>query len=121
MTLLLLWAQAQPPPQMMPEGMEWWRGMLALLIVAGLLGALVVLLRRGALGPLGRRRSGGITIDAVVPLGDRRTLVVVTVEGRRLLLGASPVNVTLVTELGPAAGFDAVLSSEVRRGVEGAR
>jgi flagellar biogenesis protein FliO len=46
-----------------------------------------------------------------VPLGERRSLVVVSVEGRRLLLGLTPAQVSLVTELAaaPPAGFqDAV-------------
>jgi flagellar biogenesis protein FliO len=73
------------------------------------------------LGSLGRRKAGGISVDAVVPLGDRRSLVIVSVEGRRLLLGTSPVNVSLVTELGSAPSFATALASEVQRGVEGPR
>jgi flagellar biogenesis protein FliO len=35
-------------------------------------------------------------------LGERRSLVVVAVENKRLLLGLTPNQVTLVAELGPA-------------------
>jgi flagellar biogenesis protein FliO len=41
-----------------------------------------------------------------VPLGERRSLVIVAVEGRRLLLGLTPGQISMVTELGPARGFE---------------
>jgi flagellar biogenesis protein FliO len=40
-----------------------------------------------------------ISVETAVPLGERRSLVIVAVEGRRLLLGLTPTQVTLVTEL----------------------
>jgi flagellar biogenesis protein FliO len=43
-----------------------------------------------------------MTIESATPLGERRSLVIVKVEGRRLLLGLTPMNVSLVTELAPA-------------------
>jgi flagellar biogenesis protein FliO len=98
---------------MEPVGLEWWRMLLALVFVAALLGALVVLARRGAFGALTRSRQAAITVDAVVPLGERRSLMIVSVEGRRLLLGASPVNVSLVAELGPRQAFESALSQSV--------
>jgi flagellar biogenesis protein FliO len=51
-----------------------------------------------------------------VPLGERRSLVVVTVEGRRLLLGLTPTQVSLVTELtaAPAKSFESVLDESTR-------
>ena len=36
-----------------------------------------------------------------MPLGERRSLMVVAIEGRRLLLGLTPMQVSLVTELTP--------------------
>lgn len=116
MTALTLWAQAAPAAD--PVGIEWWRALLALVLVASLLAALVVLVRKGALGTLTRSKHAAIRIDTVVPIGDRRALMIVTVEGRRLLLGASPVNVSLVTELGPRPAFDAALADSVARGGE---
>lgn len=76
---------------------------LAVLIVLGLVGALAWLARRGTFGALGRK-GGPITVETAVPLGERRTLVVVSVEGRRLLLGMTPVQVSMITELGRAGG-----------------
>jgi flagellar protein FliO/FliZ len=46
-----------------------------------------------------RRRNQPISVETAVPLGERRSLVIVAVEGRRLLLGLTPTQVTLVTEL----------------------
>ena len=76
---------------------------LAVLIVLGLVGALAWMARRGTFGALGRK-GGPITIETAVPLGERRTLVVVAVEGRRLLLGMTPVQVSMITELGRVGG-----------------
>jgi flagellar biogenesis protein FliO len=104
--MLALLAQTDPIP--LTTG-EWWQGLTALLVVAGLLGALVWLARRGTLGGIMRGKSGPIAVETVLPIGDRRTLLIVAVEGRRLLIGASPVNVSLVTELSAKAPFDDVL------------
>ena len=112
-----LLAQVEPIP--MTTG-EWWQGLMALLIVAGLLGALVLLARRGTLGGLMRGKSGPIAVETVLPIGDRRSLLIVAVEGRRLLIGASPVNVSLVAELGTRPGFGEVLE-RASQGTEGTR
>ena len=71
---------------------------LAVLIVLALVGALALLLRKGALGTLGRKGKV-IHVETAVPLGDRRSLVIVAVEGRRLLLGLTPAQVSMVAEL----------------------
>ena len=77
----------------MPGG----RALLAVVIVIGLLGAAAWLLRRNAPA---RRTRQSVTVETAVSLGDRRSLVIVGVEGRRLLLGLTPGSVSLVTELG---------------------
>jgi flagellar protein FliO/FliZ len=46
-----------------------------------------------------RRTGAAVSVESAVPLGERRSLVIVTVEGRRLLLGLTPNQITLVTEL----------------------
>ena len=56
-------------------------GFLAVLIVLGLVTALAWLLRRGSLGAL-TGRGGAITVETAVALGERRSLVIVAVEGR---------------------------------------
>ncbi len=70
--------------------------LLATVIVLVLVGALAWLARRGQ-----RLRGGGIgpKVESAVSLGERRSLVIVSVEGRRLLLGVTPASVSLVTEL----------------------
>jgi len=73
-------------------------GFLAVLIVLGLVTVLAWLLRRGSLGAL-TGRGGAITVETAVALGERRSLVIVPVEGRRLLLGLTPTTMSLVTEL----------------------
>ena len=61
--------------------------------------------RRSGVGPAPRRarplhaQAAHVRIEATVPLGERRSLMVVAVEGRRLLLGLTPMQVSLVTEL----------------------
>lgn len=67
---------------------------IVLLIAA----VLAVLARRGAFAAL-RSRSRTLVVETALPLGERRSLVIVEVEGRRLLLGMTPMSVSLVTEL----------------------
>ena len=78
---------------------------VAVLVVLGLVGALAWLTRRGAFASL-QRKSRAITVETAVPLGERRSLVIVAVEGRRILLGLTPGQIAMVTELGPAPAFD---------------
>jgi flagellar biosynthetic protein FliO len=101
--VLALLAQGEPAP--LNGVVDAWQGLLALVIVLGLLGVLVWFARRGALGSLFRGRGGPIAVESVVPIGDRRALMIVAVEGRRLLLGASPVSVSLLMELGERPSF----------------
>ena len=77
----------------------------ALSVVIVLLAGAAWAIRRAA--PLRKRHA--ISVETAVPLGERRSLVIVSVEGRRLLLGLAPGHIGLVTELGPS--FDGVLSS----------
>lgn len=84
--------------------LPWLDAVVATLAVLALLGATLWLLRKGL-----NRQTGtgtGMRVESSLSLGDRRSLVVVTVEGRRLLMGVAPGQVRLVTELGatPARG-----------------
>jgi flagellar protein FliO/FliZ len=74
----------------------------AVLIVLGLVAALAWLMRRGAFAHL-TRTNRPITVETAVALGERRSLVIVSVEGRRLLLGLTPGQISMVTELGTPA------------------
>lgn len=87
---------------------ELWRSLLAIVVVFGLLGGLAWAARRGRLGFFTRQPSH-VRVEATVPLGERRSLLVVAIEGRRLLLGLTPTQVTLVTELATAP-FDTALA-----------
>jgi flagellar protein FliO/FliZ len=71
---------------------------VATLLVLGLVSALAWLVRRGPLAQLAAKGKP-VSIERAIPLGDRRSLVIVTVEGRRLLLGMTPTHISLVTEL----------------------
>lgn len=78
--------------------LPWFEAIVATLIVLALLGATLWLLRKG----LTRRGAGAaaMRVESSLSLGERRSLVVVHVEGRRLLVGVAPGQVRLVTELG---------------------
>jgi flagellar protein FliO/FliZ len=82
------------------------QSLMAVLLVLGMVGALAWVARRGTFASLQKR--GAVTVETAVPLGERRSLVVVAVEGRRLLLGLTPTHISMVTELRaePAAPAD---------------
>jgi flagellar protein FliO/FliZ len=71
---------------------------VATLLVLGLVVALAWVIRRGPLAHLAAK-GRLVSVETAVPLGDRRSLVIVSVEGRRLLLGMTPTSIALVTEL----------------------
>ena len=73
-------------------------GLLAVTIVLCLVGALAWLLRSGHLARFAPKNAI-VGVETAVSLGERRQLVIVAVEGRRLLLGVTSAQVTLVTEL----------------------
>ena len=91
-------------PDLLPNA---WRMLGALAVVLALLGTGAWLLRRGVLG---KRATGGLGVESMLALGERRSLAIVTVEGRRLLVGLAPNNVSLVTELGRNQSFDAAVA-----------
>ena len=79
------------------------RTIVACGVVIALLAATLWLLKRSAGG---RRGARGFAVESALPLGERRSLAIVTIEGRRLLLGLAPNHVSLVTELSPSTTFD---------------
>lgn len=85
------------------------QALLAVVITLGLLAALAWLLRKSTAA---RRGTKAIAIETAIPLGERRSLVVVAVEGRRLLLGLTPTQVSLVTEL--TKPFESALDASSR-------
>jgi flagellar biogenesis protein FliO len=117
MTLLVLLQQANDPAWPSSDGgLSAVRGLISVAIVLGLLGLFVWIVRRGTFGAFPGRRNPTAAVEATVPLGERRSLVVVTLEGRRLVLGLTPVQVSLLTELAPRpAGFEAALHGRLER------
>jgi flagellar biosynthetic protein FliO len=95
-----------------------YQSFVAVLIVLGLVGALAWLARRGAFTSL-RRGNRPIVVETAVPLGERRTLVIVAVEGRRLLLGLTPGQISMVTELAPPTPQSGGAGSSKLHGSEG--
>jgi flagellar protein FliO/FliZ len=77
------------------------RTFASLLVVIGLLALFVWAMRRGLLrsGPFASRSS--ITVETAVALGERRSLVIVAVEGRRMLLGLTASSMSLLADLPP--------------------
>jgi flagellar protein FliO/FliZ len=78
------------------------RALASFAVVIGLLAAFVWALRRGSLGLTAGRSRALIAIETATSLGERRSLVIVNVEGRRLLLGLGPGSVSMVSELTPS-------------------
>jgi flagellar protein FliO/FliZ len=96
------WVLAQTAPETnWPAAGDLTRSLFAIFVVFGLLALLAWLAKRGTFGGFGRQGRSLVRVEGAVPLGDRRSLMIVSVEGRRLLLGLTPVQVSLVTELAP--------------------
>ena len=87
------------------------RSIAVAFIVIALLAAASWALRRTTVFKRGRQ---AIAVETVVSLGERRSLAIVTIEGRRLLLGLTPANVALVTEL--EKPFGTQLESSIQQG-----
>lgn len=87
------------------------QALAAMAVVLGLLVLASWLLRRGTLI---RRSKQPASVETAVALGDRRSLVIVAVEGRRLLIGLTPGQISLVTELQPP--FASTLEASVEKG-----
>ena len=89
------------------------RTVLSLLIVLVVMGGCLWLVRRSGWRFGGARGPRPVQVETAIGLGDRRQLVIVAVEGRRLLLGVTPMHVSLVTELGSAPSFAQALETHV--------
>jgi flagellar biosynthetic protein FliO len=108
-TLILAFADpVLPGPELVPPV---WKATAALALVLALLVALGWLMRRGQLFNRGKKP---MSIESALPLGERRSLAIVTVEGRRLLLGLAPNYVSLVTELKAGASFDEAIAKAMQ-------
>jgi flagellar protein FliO/FliZ len=77
--------------------LPWFEAIVATAIVLGLLGGTLWLLRTGL--TRSSANAHAMRVESSLSLGERRSLVVVHVEGRRLLMGVGPGQIRLVTEL----------------------
>ena len=112
-SFLIAQAQAATPAPGWSDGPGVVRTILSLLAVLALMGGCVWLIRRGGLRGGLRQGPRPVQVETAVGLGDRRQLVIVAVEGRRLLLGVTPMHVSLVTELTGGASFAQTLDARV--------
>jgi flagellar biosynthetic protein FliO len=94
------------PAEQLPPLTGGIRAVAGILLVLGIVCALAWMARRGLLRLPGARSRVPMSIDSALPLGERRSLVVVSIEGRRLLLGLTPASVSFVTELAPPSVTD---------------
>jgi len=122
--LLIAQVQTAAPAPGWSDGPGVLRTVLSLIAVLGLMAGCLWLVKRG--GWPGGMRKGvrAVQIETAVGLGDRRQLVIVAVEGRRLLLGVTPMQVSLVTELAAGASFAQALEARVAgadAGLDGGR
>ena len=77
------------------------RTVMSLVAVVALLALFVWALRRGSLKLSSLAPRGAIAIETAMSLGDRRSLAIVGVEGRRLLIGLTPTTISVLTDLTP--------------------
>ena len=106
-SLMVAVTDAVTGPELVPP---IFRTAAALALVLAMLVGLGWLLRRTAQS---RRHRRPLSIEAALALGERRSLAIVTVEGRRLLLGLAPNHVSLVTEL-QAAPFEQAVTAALQ-------
>jgi flagellar biogenesis protein FliO len=85
------------------------RAIGSLVAVLGLLGLFVWALRRGSLKLSSLAPKGTIAIETAMSLGERRSIAIVGVEGRRLLIGLTPTTISLLTDLSPTPSPAAAL------------
>ncbi|MDO8834976.1 MAG: flagellar biosynthetic protein FliO [Vicinamibacterales bacterium] len=107
---MALWTMLQTEPLTVPLGGGMFRAIVGTALVLGILFLLAFLLRRGVLTLPGQRGSRTLSIETALSLGDRRTVAILCVEGRRLLVGLTPVQISVLAELDtPQGGFDQAL------------
>lgn len=86
----------------------------SLVAVLGLLGLFVWALRRGSLKLTSLAPKGSIAIETAMSLGERRSIAIVGVDGRRLLIGLTPTTISFLSDLTPKGSSTAVRSTEAQ-------
>ena len=82
------------------DTLSFFRTLAATAVVLGLVLLAAWLFKRGRFGLAGRRAKAAIQVETALPVGDRRSIAIVAVEGRRFLVGLAPAQVSLLAELG---------------------
>lgn len=77
------------------------RAVVSFAAVLGVLAVCVWALRRGSLRLSRFAPRGAVSVETAVSLGERRSLAIIAVEGRRMLIGLTPAAISLITDLGP--------------------
>jgi flagellar protein FliO/FliZ len=117
MTGLVLFALQAPGATPVDIGADALRAIAALAAVMAALVGFLWLLKRGTFAVGRKNNRQALAVESALSLGDRRSLVIVSVEGRRLLLGLSSGQVGLITELAQTpASFGAALDGAVTQG-----
>jgi flagellar biogenesis protein FliO len=88
------------------------RALGSLVAVLGLLGLFVWALRRGSLKLTSLAPKGAIAIETAMSLGERRSIAIVGVDGRRLLIGLTPTTISFLSDLSPGGSHPAVVQAE---------
>jgi flagellar biogenesis protein FliO len=78
------------------------RAVVSFAAVLAVLAVCVWALRRGSLRLSRFAPRGTVSVETAVSLGERRSLAIIAVEGRRMLIGLTPAAISLITDLGPA-------------------
>ena len=87
----------------MSDALVTLRSAMSFVAVLGLLAVFVWALRRGSLKLSSLAPKGTINIETATSLGDRRSIAIVGVEGRRVLIGLTPTTISFLTDLPPAS------------------
>ncbi len=101
MTAAALMVDPQPAwPSAEPGG--GFQALVVATLVVLLVALFAWLIRRGSIRLGGGKSRTAISVETGFSLGERRALAIVTIEGRRLLLGLTPAQVSFLTELSPS-------------------
>ena len=87
----------------MNDALVTLRTVFSFAAVLAVLAVFVWALRRGSLRLSRFAPRGAVAVETAISLGERRSLAIITVEGRRMLIGLTPASVSLITDLNPAS------------------
>ena len=87
----------------------------SMVFILGLILGAAVLLKRympHRFGPLGHKRR--IQVLETIPIGEKRSLTLIEIDGATLLLASTPGSVSLLKEIRPACDLNSVTTTETR-------